>query len=331
MGMQVFQNFDWEAVAVIVAAVIGLGGGALGAYRFKENWSPASRYRELRLLRSRESKAKEMNSASCDRIKEAFASSINYDDCKLEQYRFAGELKNPRTNLKQGEESASLLDAVMLKFAGALLLIVLFLDGLLKLRDLSRQWHINRFVLLVLMLYLLLAAWAVVTHFIKYYTWNGVIKKSFDDFLKPVFLRPTVFYDTQVEFQKAIQSFHKVYDNSTILSLGRACRRMLGIGSFLLFLAVVFDAAMIYLFHSNSFSWFHLISLLILTLIGIAVQCCLLTYYAKIEELVQEEKEKYLWYNPLIDIDHTRHYEKLNKIFEFGYWLGKTFGKSKKR
>lgn len=78
-------NLDWESIVTFVAAFIGLISGVLGTKHFKENWSPTTRYRELRLLRSHESKVKEMNSASSYRVKEAFASSVKYDDCKLKQ------------------------------------------------------------------------------------------------------------------------------------------------------------------------------------------------------------------------------------------------------
>lgn len=324
-----FQDFNWGAVATIVAAVIGIVG-ALGAYRFKENWSPATRYRELRLLRSRESKVKEMNSASCDRVKNAFDSSIKYDDSKLEQYRFSRELKNLRTNLKLGEESASLPDATMLVFAWTWLFIVLFLDCVPELFALFRQKPLVWFVLAVLVLLCLtIVVCALVTRLIKYSTWNGVIKKGYDDFLKPFFQEPRVTYNAQVEFQKAIQSFHKVYDNSTILSLGRACSHMLVAQSIMLILAASLDTVISYFYGKNQ--WIRPISLILLILIGIVALWCLLTYYSKLGELIQKEKEEYPWYNPLIDAHYVQHCKIVDALYKVGYWLGKTFGKPKKR
>ena len=51
----------------------------------------------------------------------------------------------------------------------------------------------------------------------------------------------------------------------------------------------------------------------------------------KQEELIQQETEKHLWYNPISDANHVRHYAILDKACEFGYWLGETIGESKKR
>ena len=59
--------------------------------------------------------------------------------------------------------------------------------------------------------------------------------------------------------------------------------------------------------------------------------CCLLAYCVKQEELIQQETEKHLWYNPVSDANHVRHYAILDKACEFGYWLGETIGESKKR
>lgn len=326
-----FQNFDWGAVATIVAAVIGLGCGALGAYRLKENWSPARRYRELRLLRSRESKAKEMNSASCDRVKDAFTSSIIYDDCELEQYRFSRELKNLRTNHKLGEESASLPDATMLEFAWTWLIIVLFLEGFSGLLNLFRRMPLVWFVFAVLILFCLsMVVWAFVTRLIKSSTWNGVTEKGFDDFLKPVFQEPRVIYDTQVEFQKAIQSFHKVYDNSTLLRLGKACSQTLRAESFALICAALLDTAISQWFHWNHLLWLRVFALVILTVIGIAFLCCYSSYTSILQDLIQDEKKEYSWYNPLLDAHYVQHRKILDKQYKLGHWLQEVDGKLKK-
>lgn len=329
--MQVHLQLDWKLIWTIVGAIIGLIGGVRSANRFKENWSPATRYRELRLLRSRESKAREMNSASCYRIKEAFASSVEYDDCKLEQYRFARELNNPRKNVKLAEESASLPGTSLFEFVLALALFMLFFAGVAVLSRVLRQWPLVLFVLVVLAWSCLLTlVWALLTQASKQYCWNEAIKYGFDNFLKPVFQETGVCYDRQDEFKKAIRSFHTVYDDATILSLGKTISRLFFRGAILLFVALLIDTALDDRFHWNPL-WSHPVSLAVTAIVGVLPLCCYLTYSSELQKLIQNEKKQYPWYNPLIDKDDGLHFKGSNIIFEFGYWLGETFGKPKKR
>lgn len=323
----------WDLLAGIVAAVItSIGGNSRSVRRFIENWSPATRHRELRLLHSHESKAEGMNSASCDIAKKGFRSFVRDYDCEIERFEFARELKNPRMNLKLAEESASLPGVLITEFVFTWTFLVLLLDGLLVLPGLLRQWSFVSFGLAVLILSgLLFVVWALLTQASKQYYFNEAIKDCFNNFLMPVFQESEVCCDKEDEFKKAIRSFHNVYGDSTILSLKKALRRLLVVASILLLLSSFIDTIMSNCFQWNWFLRFRPTSWVVMTLVVAVLLCCLLTFYSKLQELIQEEKEKYPWYNPLIDADHVRHCKILDKTCEFGYWLGETIGKPKKR
>lgn len=323
----------WTLLAGIVAALItAIGGNGRNARRFIENWSPATRYRELRLLRSHESKAEEMNSTSCDLTKNALRSFVRDCDCEIERFEFARELKNPRKNLKLAEESSGLPSALIIEFVLTWTFLMLFIEGTLVLPGLLGQWLFIYLLIVVLAWFCLLTVvWALLTQAIKQYCWNQAIKYRFNDFLIPFFQESEACCEAQDGFKNAIRSFHNVYDDRRIQSLKKAFRWSLGLGSVLLFLATFADIKLQNFFHWDCSPWFHPTSLVVTVLMVVVLFCCLLAYNLKLEELIQEEKEKYPWYNPLIDVNHVQHNKILDKLSEFGYWLGEITEKSKKR
>ncbi len=232
------------------------------------------------------------------------------------------------------EESTSLPLVLLFEFIYALGFVVLFMDGVLVLSGVfnSRGWPPNSFVCVVIVLLCASAViWKLLTWVTKQFCWNCAIDNCFDNFLKPVFRKPRAPYYGQIEFPKAVQSFHKVYDNRTIFSLKRAFRLSIVIGSVLYFLASLIDTGLGVCFPGNRVLRFHPASAVFAIVWVSVVSCCLLAYYMKLEELIQKETENHLWYNPIHDANHVRHNAILDKACEFGYWLGETIGESKKR
>lgn len=298
---------NWNALAVIVAAIItSIEGNARLAHRFLES----------RLEKHR--------------------SFGRNSDRKVARFKFARELKDPRKNSVLAEESTSLPLVLMIEFIYAWVFVVLLMDGVLILSVVFnlRGWSPISFSF-VFVAFVLLCASAVIlkllTWVIKQFCWNYAIKYCFNNFLEPVFRESRAPYYGQIEFQKSVQSFHKVYDDRTIRSLKRAFRRLLVIGSVLYFLASLIDTGLGVCFPGNRVLRFRPALVVVLIVSVAVVLCCLLAYCMKLEELIQKEKEKHLWYNPIHDANHVRHYAISDKACEFGYWLGKAIGESKKR
>lgn len=323
----------WNALAGIVAAIItSIVGNARGARRFLESWSPATRYRELRLLRSHESTVEEMNSTSCDLTKKALRSFVRDCDCEIERFEFARELKNPRKNCKLAEESNGLPITLIIEFLLTWAFLMLFSEGIMVLPVMLGQWPVGYLLIVVLAWFCLLAVvWALSTQAMKQYCWNQAIKYCFNDFLMPFFQESEVCCQEQDVFKNAIRSFHHIHDNSMILSLKKAFSRSLCLGFILLFLVLFADRTLQNSFHRDYSPWFRPTLVVVAVSMFVVLFSCLSAYILKQEELIQEEKEKYSWYNPLIDSHYVRHRKIVDALCEFGYWLGETFGKPKKR
>lgn len=116
-----------------------------------------------------------------------------------------------------------------------------------------------------------------------------------------------------------------------ILSLKTAFSRSLYLGFILLFLVLFADRTLQNSFHRDYSPWFRPTLVVVAVSMFVVLFSCLSAYNLKQEELIQEEKEKYPWYNPLIDSHYVRHRKIVDALCEFGYWLGETFGKPKKR
>ena len=328
-GTQVHLNLG-EIVSLVSAIGAFIGAGFPSLHHIYESWSPSPRYRELRLLRNRDSKAEEMNSASSDRTKEGFASFVNDDDCKIEQYRFARELKNPRKNFKQGEESASLPDASLLEYSIMLVLILAFLEGCVVLFHWLKSKTLFLFVLSVLLLFcLLFLVWALLIRATRNYVWNATIKDGFNNFLMPVFQETEVRNDTQDAFNKAVTSFHNVNDDDTILSLKKACSRILKLDTAALVFFVIIDTVLSACGHPLKPLWYYLIAIAVQVSSFFVFLCCYSAYFSELQKLIHKEKKGYPWYNPLIDANNERHFRMLNSMRRIGYWFGKTINKTK--
>lgn len=327
------MNLDWGATATIVAAIFGLfAGGVPNLLRIKENWSPTAKYRELRLLRSREVKVKEMNSASSDRIKESFASFINDDDCKIEQMRYARELNNYRSNFKLNEESAPSPDASLYEFSATLFLFLVFLFGLSFILNRLKDCLISIFIIAVLgLLAVLLIVWVFLIPGIKDCSWKRTIRDGFGSFLMPFFVTPTTNPMTQQDFDRALKSFENVYADKQIVSLKKASSRILITEGIALIVAALVDT-----FTSefgrviNEIMYFVFFALLILLLL--AFICCYLTYWFETQKRSYTEKIKYSWYDTRIDKnDINTKKNRLSKcINKIGLWLGKNIGRQKR-
>lgn len=293
-----------SALAVIVAAIItSMEGNARLAHRFLE--SPLGK----------------------------LLSFGRNSDRKVARFKFARELKDPRKNSMLAEESTSLPSVLLFDFIYALVFVVLFMDGVLALSgvfNLRGRPPIS-FVRVIVLLCASAVIWKLLTWATKQFCWNYAIKYCFNNFLEPVFRKPRAPYYGQIEFRKSVQSFHKVYDDRTIRSLKRAFRLLIVIGSGLYFLASLIDTGLGVCFPGNRVLRFRPALVVVLMVLVAVVLCCLLAYCMKLEELIQKEKEKHLWYNPISDANHVRHYAILDKACEFGYWLGEAIGESKKR
>lgn len=293
-----------SALAVIVAAIItSMEGNARLAHRFLES-----------------------------RLGKLLSFGRN-SDRKVARFKFARELKDPRKNSMLAEESTSLPSVLLFDFIYALVFVVLFMDGVLALSgvfNLRGRPPIS-FVRVIVLLCASAVIWKLLTWATKQFCWNYAIKYCFNNFLEPVFRKPRAPYYGQIEFPKAVQSFHTVYDDRTIRSLKRAFRLLIVIGSGLYFLASLIDTGLSVCFPGNRVLRFLPASAVFAIVWTAVVLCCLLAYYMKLEELIQKEKEKHLWYNPISDANHVRHYAILDKACEFGYWLGEAIGESKKR
>ena len=120
------------------------------------------------------------------------------------------------------EKSTSLPAVLIIEFIYALGFVVLFMDGVLVLSGVFnlRGWSSISFVLVAIALLCVSAViWKLLTCVIKQFCWNYAINYCFSNFLKRVFQKPRAPYYGQIESPKAVQSFHKVYDDRTILSL----------------------------------------------------------------------------------------------------------------
>lgn len=324
------MNLDWGAAATIVAAIVGLFAGGVPSFRrIKENLSPTAKYRELRLLRSREAKVKEMNAASSDTIKESFASFINEDDCKIEQMKYARELNNYRSNFKLNEESAPSPDASLYEFSVTLILSLVFLFGLSVTFDWLKDSHISIFIIAILVfLALLFIVWALLIQGIKNYFWKATVKDGFGSFLMPFYATPKTPPMTQQDFKRALESFDNVYANKRIVSLKKASSRILIVEGIALIVAALVDA------FTSGFgrvinTIVYIVCFAFLVLLLLAFFCCYLSYWFESRKLIYAEKKKYSWYNTLIDKnDINTKKNKLSTIIDkIGLWLGKKIGR----
>lgn len=120
------------------------------------------------------------------------------------------------------EKSTSLPAVLIIEFIYTLGFVVLFMDGVLVLSGVFnlRGWSPISFVFVAFALLCVSAViWKLLTCVIKQFCWNYAINYCYNNFLKRVFQKPRAPYYGQIESPKAVQSFHKVYDDRTILSL----------------------------------------------------------------------------------------------------------------